>query len=389
MKRWIYGVLAAVCLGLALVPAVRAEEAVYAVTGGNIYFDKSTKTVTKCDKGVTVADIQNAITDDTVTSIDSNAFAYCSSLTSVSIPDSVTSIGDSAFQGCSGLTSITIPNSVTSIARMTFCDCSGLTSVIIPNSVTSIDDSAFEGCRSLSSVNIPDSVTSISSGVFARCSSLTSVRIPHSVTSIGHGALICSNLTDITVAANNPSYSSIDGVLFNKTGTKLYTYPCAKTGAYSIPVGVTSIEDSAFFGCGGLTNVIIPAGVTSIGRPFYACWNLESVTIPNSMTSIDSSAFLNCRSLTDIYYIGTEAEYRTKLLPNIGYYNDELMNAHFHFRDSPSTEPTPGPSPGPDTLPNTAARDNTALYGTIFLLLSVLTVTVWAVSRRRRNGQKD
>ncbi|MBO7377543.1 MAG: leucine-rich repeat domain-containing protein, partial [Clostridia bacterium] len=64
-----------------------------------------------------------------VTSIGSYAFAYCSSLTSISIPNSVTSIGNGAFAYCSSLTSISIPNSVTSIGSWAFEYCSSLTSI--------------------------------------------------------------------------------------------------------------------------------------------------------------------------------------------------------------------------------------------------------------------
>ena len=69
--------------------------------------------------------------------------------------------------------------------------------------VTSIAPSAFEYCNSFWSIEIPDSVTSIALSVFDKCSSLES----------------------ITVDVNNGYYSSQDGVLFNKTKTKLIKYP--------------------------------------------------------------------------------------------------------------------------------------------------------------------
>ena len=73
-------------------------------------------------------------------------------LTSITIPNSVTSIGSKAFSYCTGLTSVTIGNSVTSIGHIAFSHCSGLTSITIPNSVTSIGERAFYDCSGLTSV---------------------------------------------------------------------------------------------------------------------------------------------------------------------------------------------------------------------------------------------
>ena len=89
-----------------------------------------------------------------VTSIGGEAFKYCSSLTSITIPSSVTSIEFQAFLGCSSLTStsITIPENVTSIGSSAFYGCSGLTTITIPENVTSIGSGAFEGCSSLTSI---------------------------------------------------------------------------------------------------------------------------------------------------------------------------------------------------------------------------------------------
>ena len=123
-----------------------------------------------------------------VTSISSNAFQGCYSLSSITIPDRVTSISGSSFYYCYSLSSITIPDSVTSIGGYAFYYCYSLSSITIPNSVTSISNSAFGNCDSLSSITIPDSVTSISNSAFSYCYSLSSITIPDSVTSIGSGA---------------------------------------------------------------------------------------------------------------------------------------------------------------------------------------------------------
>ena len=226
-----------------------------------------------------------------VTSIGDEAFEWCYSLTSVTIPNSVTSIGDNAFRGCSGLTSVTIPNSVTSIGESAFNGCSGLTSVTIPNSVTSIGDYAFRNCSGLTSVTIPNSVTSIGDYAFYNCSGLTSVTIPNSVESIGDGAFqSCSGLTSVTIPN---SVTSIRDAAF-----------CECTGMTSVTIGnsVKSIGKSAFSGCSGLTSVTIPNSVTSIGeKAFQSCYGLTSVTIGNSVESIGSYAFLYCSGLNSVY----------------------------------------------------------------------------------------
>ena len=199
-----------------------------------------------------------------------------------------------------------ITYTVTSIGSSAFSECSSLTSIVIPNGVTSIGSSAFSECTSLTSVTIPESVTSIGENAFSYCSSLTSVTIPESVTSIGARAFSeCTAMTSIYVKSNNPNYSSIDGVLFDKNQTALIQYPTGKQGAYTIPNRVKSIGDEAFYGCSGLTSVTIPESVTNIGaRAFSSCSSLTSVTIGESVKSIGGRAFYNCSSLTKTNYTG-------------------------------------------------------------------------------------
>ena len=209
------------------------------------------------------------------------------------IPNSVTSIGDGAFAYCSSLTSITLPNSVKKIGDYAFYDCSSLTSITLPNSVTSIGDYAFYGCSSLT-ITLPNSVTSIGDGAFAYCSSLTSITLPNSVTSIGDDAFYdCSSLTNIT-----------------------------------IPNSVTSIGDYAFYDCSSLTSITLPNSLTSIGiRAFSKCTGLTSITLPNSVTSIGDDAFDGCNNLKTVYnYSLLNIEKGSTNYGDVAYYATHVIN---------------------------------------------------------------
>ena len=112
---------------------------------------------------------KNVVIPDTlgggkVTAIGSNAFEYCSSLTSIMIPEGMKSIDSYAFYGCSSLASIEIPEGVTSIGSFAFFGCQSLMSIKIPESVTSMDTSAFGSCGSLKTAGPIGSGTNIEFG---------------------------------------------------------------------------------------------------------------------------------------------------------------------------------------------------------------------------------
>ena len=101
----------------------------------------------------------------------------------------------------------------------------------MPNSITNIGPSAFAHCSRLTNVTIPSSVTGIGGGAFSGCTSLTKITIPAGVTNIGANAFAyCSHLAAITVDAQNAFYSSLNGVLFDKSQSTLIEYPAAEPG---------------------------------------------------------------------------------------------------------------------------------------------------------------
>ncbi len=304
-----------------------------------------------------------------VTEIGFNVFACCTGLKSVTIPDGVTVIGQSAFWRCDSLTSVTIPDSVTEIGSYAFCGCTSLTSVTIPDSVTTIGDGAFWNCNKLTGVEIPKSVTAIGGYAFYGCTSLMSVEIPSSVTSIGEEAFKgCTGLTAITVADGNENYSSADGVLFNKAKTTLICCPARKSGSYTIPVGVTSIGEWAFYECTGLKSVTIGSGVAAIGEyAFFNCTSLASVTIPDSVASIGDDAFYSCTGLTDVYYGGSETDWAAI---SIGNYNTRLTNATIHY-NSTGPDTSTGTDTGTVTVYNTGCDKNISFDWDINALIDI------------------
>ena len=183
---------------------------------------------------------------DGIASIGVQAFSWCTNLSNAAIPSSVTSIGDLVFYYC-GLTNVTISGSVTNLGWGAFAVCSSPARVTIQEGVTSIGEAGFNFCTDLTGITIPDSITSIGGRAFWFCTVLTNVTIPGNVTNIGQYAFsACANLINISVDADNPAYSSVDGVLFDEDQTILLQFPGGRGGSYMVPGSVTRIGSYAF-----------------------------------------------------------------------------------------------------------------------------------------------
>lgn len=278
--------------------------------------------------------LSNVIFPEEIADIGSYAFAGCVSLTEISLGGNVEScyLGYGVFANCVGLEKITLKNGITYIPVSLFSGCTALEEVSMPDAVVRINHGAFEGCSRLSHITIPESVDIIESCAFAGCTNLEYITIPNTVSRIGADAFrscamsefqipdeatfennpfgCCKNLERFIVSDNNPNYTAIDGVLFNKDASCLVAYPNAHGKSYTLPETVTRIGSYAFYGCSDLSGFIVKDGVTRIGeRAFEGCSELSFIVIPQSLTQFDSEGGLTFCGSLDIYYFGSEADW--------------------------------------------------------------------------------
>lgn len=297
--------------------------------------------------------LANVTIGPNVTSIPDRAFNECSVLKAIVIPDSVRSIGKDAFSRCRKLASAEIGNGVTSIGFAAFLSCDALSAVSIGSGVGTIEDWAFLACPSLKSFTvdpanttyasldgvlfnkgmttliqypsaksgsyaIPSGVTTLGDFAFESCAALTAVAVPDSVGQIGFDAFSqCPALVAFTVDDANSTYSSQDGVLFNKGLTTLLKCPSGKAGRYTIPSGVTTIDRAAFADCAALTSILIPASVTTLEEyAFSRCNALNALLFQGNAPSSYHSLFEAPYELV-VYYLpgktgwGSTFEYKT------------------------------------------------------------------------------
>ncbi len=208
---------------------------------------------------------------------------------------------------------------------------------VIEEGVTSISLLLFSECVNMEEIELPLSLTGIGSQAFQSCSKLKSIDIPSKVKTIGSSAFQwCDSLTAINVDPANQYFTSIDGVLYNRSKTKLIKVPATISGNYVVPDSVTDIDKEAFHACKLLTKITIPAGVKTIGEAaFYYCESLTDIivadenatyltvdgvlynkdktkllacpggkkgsfTVPESVNTIEYLAFGRCEGLTEI-----------------------------------------------------------------------------------------
>ena len=170
---------------------------------------------------------------------------------------------------------------------------------IIGEGVLNIDNCAFWECVDLESVQLPSTLKSIGDKAFQYCTSLKEITIPASVEEMNHPFINCESLQGFHVAADNPNYCDVNGVLMSKDQTKLYFYPLGRPDtSYTVPSTVQSIEYCSFAHSPMLKTVTIPSTVKTIDENAFMYSNhLEQVSLSTGLERIGTCAFAYCPEL--------------------------------------------------------------------------------------------
>lgn len=240
-------------------------------------------------------------------------FMFCEKLSSISIPEGVIAIDNMAFLGCEKLVSVNLPNSLEIIGEESFAQCNSLEQIYIPANVREIDPIAFYSDNIKKFIVSEDNETysSTDDGMLLNKSKTKLLNIPSAkrvcyVPAYIKEIVASGDLLDsFVVSEENENYSSIDGVLFDKMKKVLIKCPPKKAGCYTIPDSVCKISEYAFDHNSELKSITIPASVSSIEKQaIYFCEKLEAVNVSenNKHYSSENGVLFNKRKTKMIKY---------------------------------------------------------------------------------------
>lgn len=240
------------------------------------------------------------------------------------VPDTVTYIWKCAFR-YRNLVEITLPNTLTVLTDYCFY-ANNLISFTIPETVETISYYAV-GANKYETIDIPDSVKTLEGGSIGGACLKT--------VNIGSGARTISDwlfdytysVQEINVSANNPYFSSYNGVLYSKDFSTLLMFPTGLREAPAFAAGLKKIKYNAFRSC-AITNITLPEGLEEIeSSAFYDCKYLTTVYLPVSLNKLGAGIF-SCAAVNELHYAGTMAQFEAIEKPTYGVWYSSCWTLH-------------------------------------------------------------
>lgn len=256
------------------------------------------------------------------------AFENCFSLKTVSFNKKIKTINESAFKGCKELSEVNFPNSINVIGDNAFNGCTALKEFTLPKKIKYLGVNAFENTglsndssnykngslycsdyllkynpEATGKVTVAEGTVGIGAKAFDKTKGITCVKLPASVKYITSRAFNgMKKLRSVSISKSNKYFSSKNGVLYNKSKTRLVRYPAGKSKkSFTVPKSVKIINSYAFYKSDSLKKVVIPKNVKTINsHAFDNCKLLKKVVLNNGIKKIGKYAFYRCKRIKAI-----------------------------------------------------------------------------------------
>ena len=275
---------------------------------------------------------------DGLVSLGNGAFENCASLVgTITFPQGIEIIPDAAFSGCVSINGFISNSVINEIGARAFAGCISLEGHLsIPVGVNKIGNEAFKDCNKITEVEIPESVLEIGENIFAGCSSMVAceasaidpsewigeweVNTEKPTLTVHSGARVnyvnkgWDKFFNINELPDNYVYSDADDVARTISIAGFSQYAIINgfteevaplsTAVYEGKVySVIAITGNAFSNNTSVKRVTLPEGVVTLGeKAFYYCSELSEVRMPNSLSVIGNRAFSNCANLKGITF---------------------------------------------------------------------------------------
>lgn len=264
--------------------------------------------------------LQEVVFDNGITRIGKNGLSYStttseSALLTVTLPSTLTSIGDYAFTGHKNLKmDLKLPDGLTSIGYYAFYGCSGLAEVELPKTVSTIGSGAFSG---YANTLILYGWSGSCAQTYAVENGLRFIALDADLFTDAPGnqraiAWNFKNSGDVSWSSANEAIAKVSEGVVTATGVGTTTVHAAfadgrgrdiaitvrEGSVLQLPAALQMIDEEAFCGNTAIERIIIPDGVTQIGKLAFAdCANIAYIRIPDSVETIADDAFQNCGQL--------------------------------------------------------------------------------------------
>ena len=268
--------------------------------------------------------IKKVIIKKGVTSVSYEAFALCKNLNSVTIPSTVKTIGIRSFYGTK-ISKITVPSKTKTIGQGAFGSCKDLKTIVMPGDFKlkleeDTDDKLWYVTSDQSAV---DTITFNTKLKLANVSYLSA--------------------NNLVVAKNDPSYQSIEGVIYTKDGKGIVRVPqkrtelkikegCTEFNMQSVLYNSTDSEGDEFNNCSKLKKIVIPSSVKSINKIKYKTDRADACDMHVDTIEIAPKDF----DANSLYALGSSLgknitiESLMKLLPDQITYKDHMYITKDH-----------------------------------------------------------